>query len=563
MLTVERPSSAPAPVQEGIARRAWGVPLWGHALAFAVLLVALAPLMHLGTTFTSDEGAYALQARTLADGTWGYEYKAEGLDPERRWMPLLKADVSDDAIYPYARHPAFPRALQAAVAVFGEPVGLYAWSVLGALLLAVACWLLAAEVAPGAERAAFWVGAAGPVAVNAYLVWGHALSAAVGGLAVVAAVRFLRRGPSAATCAWLAASLVAGALLRSEGLLFAVAVGIGLAVAVARSRGAVRGAVAGAVAVVPVGAAVAIETAWQRGLFGAGYSQVTGRRSAESFLAGRVRGAWHELLAGAVGDQTAALFVLVAVALVVWAAAVRRREPTMAVVAVAAAAALYAVRLIVQDEEPVTGLLAAWPVALLGLALVPRRRLLEPPVALVAATTALFAAAVLATQYAEGGGWEWGGRFFSPALAPLAVLAVVGLRAGGLDRRALAALAALTVLPVVLGLGVLVGVRSSSGPFFDEVERVASAAPLAVTTIEHLPRALWEPDDRIAWMMAPEDDLGLLLDDLADQDVPELVLVTSAGVDRAAVGERFVVADDLSGPAVRARGRAILRLVAR
>jgi hypothetical protein len=226
-----------------------------------------------------------------------------------------------------------------------------------------------------------------------------------------------------------------------------------------------------------------------------------------------------------------------------------------------AVVALYGVRFALADDQPATGLLAAWPVLVLGLVLVPRARLAERPIALVAAVAALFAAAVLATQYAEGGGLEWGGRFFSPALAPLAVLAAVGLRgAGPLVRPAAIGIG---VAPALLGLAVVASARSSAEPFFDEVAEAAGTAPLAVTTIEHLPRALWEHDDEIAWMMAPEADLAGLLDDLVAGGVDDVVLVTSASVDRAVVEDRFAVAADLSGPTVRERGRLVLRLVPR
>ncbi len=46
-------------------------------------------------------------------------------------------------------------------------------------------------------------------------------------------------------------------------------------------------------------------------------------------------------------------------------------------------------------------------------------------VAILGAVIGTFGVVVLASEYAIGGGVEWGGRFFFPALAPLAVAAMV------------------------------------------------------------------------------------------------------------------------------------------
>ncbi|WP_390506333.1 hypothetical protein, partial [Staphylococcus pseudintermedius] len=82
--------------------------------------------------------------------------------------------------------------------------------------------------------------------------------------------------------------------------------------------------------------------------------------------------------------------------------------------------------------------------------------------------TVLFAGAIVATQYADGGAVQWGGRFFAPITVPLAILVVVGLdrllgaladgAADGPEERGASQMrisrglvGALVVLPLVLG----------------------------------------------------------------------------------------------------------------
>ncbi len=79
-------------------------------------------------------------------------------------------------------------------------------------------------------------------------------------------------------------------------------------------------------------------------------------------------------------------------------------------------------------DDFVTGLLAAWPIVLLP---GPVRLDGTQPSAERALLGGCLAVRprVLATQYAEGGGLEWGGRFLSPVLVPLAVVAAAGLGA--------------------------------------------------------------------------------------------------------------------------------------
>ena len=520
-------------------RRLWAVPLGVHAAALALVLGALLPAMAPRSAFTSDEGAYALQVASLREGSWAYRYRAGRFDPEGDHFPIVNSDRQGARHYAYVKHPAWPLLLLGATRAAGVSIGLHLLPLLGAVGTAVAAWLLAGEVVPRLSRAAFWAAAASPVAVNGYLLWAHTTSAAVAGAALVLAARIVRKGPSPWSTAGLAAALVAGVLLRSEGLLLAGAVA--LAVAGAGLRGshplARRAARAGATFALLAGAALVAalaERAWVRALIGGtGYENLEARGGVVSPLA-RLAGAWHVLGQAHYTRPPAALPVVVGAGLVVgvgWLA-LRRARPHARrdlAVAVAVAVALSVLRFLVAPEEAIPGLFAAWPLALLGLLLFPWRRA-APAAVVLGAVLALFGVAVLATQYPEGGGLEWGGRFLSPAVAPLAVVTVAGLVSGlgrldPVDRRATTALlAGLAALTAVLALATVGVARSRQGAAVEAVARHPSE--VMVTTVPALPRIAWSQDARLSWMLATHDTLDPLLIRLRAAGVPQVTLVT-------------------------------------
>lgn len=560
--------------------RVWRMPLAGHVALLVVVLAAIAPFLHLADTYTSDEGAYAIQARDVEDGHWEYRYGAERYDPDGRWFPLANASRSSEGWFAYVQHPAYPAVLAGVSRAGGRVVGVHLPALLGAIGLAVAAWLLAAEVeaAAWARRGAFWLAAAGPVAVHAYILWAHSLSAAVAGLTTVLAAR-LTREVRPLRIAGLMAGTVVGVLLRSEGLLLAVALAAGLATVGLRAR---PWAVRAGVPALCLGAAVAATVAEQRWIAAiigepAGFRGARDTTDADAataaggpvgWLRGRAEGTFHTLLRGAHDEPVQAMLVLGALMLVGYAAwAFRRRqsgwERDMAV-GLWGAVALYCVRAAMDRTEAMTGLFAAWPVALLGLAAL--RRPLSQLSRLLIAVTGLFALAVLATQYRDGGGLEWGGRFLAPALAPLAVLACLGLHtlvaslrpAPPAARKAVVgALAALAVLPTMTGFVVLAHQRSVSGRIVDEA--VGAGNRLVVTDIVALPRAAWRTHPGVDWMYVPADELGEALVRLRAGGVRGVTLFVPATTDPADLAA-FPTVRDASGPVAREQGRRTIQL---
>jgi hypothetical protein len=366
---------------------------------------------------------------------------------------------------------------------------------LGALLTAVAAWLLAAELVPGGERSAFWIAATGPVLVNAYVIWAHAPSAAVGGLTLVAALRAARLGPSPLRLLAVAVGVVAGVLLRSE----AVFVAVVAAVLLAFGRGwrLRRPDLLGAF--VPLAAGVGArlaESAWRNRLTGGAYEEPL-RTDELPLVEGRVRGAWHDLFSGVYTKERAGDVLVAALVLVIVAALLARRRHRAAPFALAGAGLLMVIRIVMAPRDPVTGLLAAWPVVVLGLLMLSWRRLSPVARALVVGL-GLFTAAVLANNYPYGGGLEWGGRFFSPMAAALAGLAAYGLQDVTPVIRRWAGL--LTVLTAVTGLILCGGVRGLHDGQIAATERHLRA--WTITDFSPLPRLAWRLDDRTAWLLA-------------------------------------------------------------
>lgn len=600
-----------------VASGAWGLPLWCHVLFLGALLAVAVPFLHLDDTFTADEGAYAIQVRALDRGAWEYDYAGEPYDQEGRWFPLVNGVESGDERYAYVKHPAVPLALLAATRVVGEVAGLHLLSLAGALGLAAAAWLLAAEVDPAASRPAFWLAAASPVAVNAYLIWAHAPSAAVAGFALWAGVRLVATG-RARHLALMLACVAAGVLLRAEGLLFGLALAVGLLAVGLRHGAGTRWrrrlrpqggddggdlgspALAGvgheghgargpralpwrvgvpAVCVVVAGAAAWAENLWVDAIIGSsGEASTAGGKAAAAitggpgegwgqWLGGRLKGAWYSLFRGAHLEEQGMLLVVVGLVLVAFAGwAFHRRRAGWerdVLVGLGAAAAVYVVRGATGTTLAMTGLLAAWPLAVLGLLAAPFRSVRSSDgVRLLAVVAAAFGAAVLATQYRFGGGFEWGGRFFFPVLAPLAIFAalacrrMVGAMAGARRPVMAGLLVVLAAVPVATGLVVLRNTRPLLGDVADEV--ATGRRQLVVTHSPALPPAAWRSYPEVGWMLVPPGSIVEVTRDLRASGAPGVMVVATGGT-TAEVQAAVPGAVDVTGPAAANLGWRTLR----
>jgi hypothetical protein len=375
---------------------------------------------------------------------------------------------------------------------------------------------------------------------DGFLVMGHTLGAAFAAGAVLCGVRAIEeRRPGVAL--GVGPCIGGAVLVRSEALLFAGALAaVALVVAVrARARGPAL-LVAGAAAVAAAGARVG-ETAWIARIVGdvVPMMKAPAPVAADGFLRGRVDSftiTW--LLPDYEGSQPLSLLLLaVMTGLVLGAVSSRlcpaRRARVLVPAAVSGCAAIAAV--VSAPASVVPGLLVAFPLMGAGLAVVRRGLFRDVGAALLAATAALFAAGVVATQYSTGGTGEWGGRYFAlavPVIVPVLVLALhrQGLVLERATRRG--ALAALVLCSVALTTMAVFSLRSSHRKWHGFVGAVERAQDIAgpgrpvVTTWSAAPRFSWPIFDRSPWLLAERAEVEGTRDALADRGIDRFVFVT-------------------------------------
>lgn len=519
--------------------RVWSLPLWAHTVVLVALVVAVAPFMRLdGGAWVEEEGRLGLQVEALDRGDWSYGYAGESFDAEGRWAPLAPAPVGSEQLVPAGQQPAHAMALAGAARVLGSGTGLYFLSLTGLVLGAVAAWLLAGEFEPRGSRAAFWLVAAGPLLVNAYVLWAYTLVAAVAGLALLAALQIMRSGPTWWRGVGLATTLGVGAVLSPESVLFAGALVVALTVVLGWRRrwsGALVGIAAGAVAT----AAFAAGQVWvgriagDRPGLGALWADSGGAGWADR-LETRVAAAWRFVFDG--GNVALDTERLVLVALVAALGGglflrMRGREgrfvgATVATGVAVGIVALFAIRFSNAPLLPVLGLLAAWPLAVLGLAAFPGRAM-QPPERLMVAVALVFGLSVVALLPSGGSEREWGGRLLAPIVVPLGVAAAAGLvrrlRGRSWEQQAavIAALVVLAAFPASQGLKTIRDFRSANEQIASEIRRVSTdVVVIDNPRLIRTPIFSWRLNDEVEWFTSygqTPDLLAALVDAGADQ----------------------------------------------
>lgn len=567
-----------------------------HCVAYLALLAGLLAFTNLDVGWNLDDGAYAIQAKVLDHSSdWAYPYRHADVDPGSRWSPVSHSEVTEQGSYPFVRFPAWIRVQTASRWVFGDVVGLYVPSVLGAVGAALCAGLLARRLRPGTFTYGFWAVALGPVVVHSQALWAHTWLAALGGV-----VALLLVGPSETTsigigrwCRWapvaLAVTSAAAVMLRRDGLLLvasAALVGF-LACLVAspasRAAGTADGRGSGGALVrlgraawwgVPaLGLAAAAYLANQRwvGHLMPGEPPIDGPGPVDTltfhvnFLEARVRGALRTFVDG-VGSASAGTvlgLMVIGVAAVAGRAIASQARRVDGLVLLGLAVALTAVRTAVAPSD-LSGLLVAVPVLVVGAAALTSVGLERDQLVLVAHVIT-YAALVVATQHPEGGSRDWGGRFLFPILVPATVLAVLALvkalegwvpkigapSVGRPARQVGIGLVGVIVfssaVPTVAGLVAANDLRSNN-----EASTRAALATGAPTVIR-MPRYL----TRVSWRALPEQD-WLSAADPADAEValrrlrpqrrdpvavmgPDAEKVSVTGYDRRVVAPTLVV----------------------
>jgi hypothetical protein len=462
-------------------------------------------------------------------------YWAERWDPEGRLHPLYYTFHLGERWVNVTTLPA----LYAAYPLF-KVLGYHGTLVvpmLGSVLAALAARALTRRLRPGDERtgwSAFWlVGLASPLTVYALDFWEHSLGVALLGWAVVL-LYDVADGKAGWRAAGAAGLLVgAAATMRTEALVYgAVMTAVACGVLLVRRRDIVGPLLAGVAVVAGLAVPLLGNDALERAAMG---SNLRAGRSAGAVLgAGQAEGSRAEEAVLTATSLTPTLTpesylmggVLLALLLVF---ALRASQGTagerVARVAGAGIAALYLARA-ADGLGFVPGLVAAAPIAAVGLALGWRRSTTGARLVLGIALAAM--PVVWALQYTGGAGPQWGGRYILPSGLLLTVVGVSCLPL--LAKWARTAIVGLAVVVTCFGL-VWLSARSH------DVGRTAEALarrpePVLVSRVGHLLReAGWYADER-RWLTAPgRADVEQAAQVAADSGATSFALVDRFGTD--------------------------------
>ena len=532
MTLVADPTAAPGAANPGTNRfrAVWRAPVWAHLAALAVVLVCLLAVVGTSSSFSADEGAAIVQARSLSEGRgWTVPHPAPELDPEGVNYPLEFSERGPRGWTPYAKHPLYPLLLAGADRL-GGMTGMVLLSLAGTLAAAGLAGALARRLDPALVRPAIWLtGLASPLLVDGYLLIAHTLGAALAAAGVLAAVVAIERRRPLVALAVMPA-MAGCVLLRTEGLFVAAALA-----AVAGWIFLRRPDLRPPAALVALGSVAAglgarmLDGLWTARIVGsagrATAPAVPAAGDAGGLVEGRVQGfvlTW--LTPGYGGQSVTGLALLVMLAAVAIGAFTVRRDPAngkriAGCATAAAAAAVFSV--LAGPGTVVPGLLLAFPLAGAGLLLVSRHTLGSDTARIASGVSVLFVLAVLATQYAKGGGGEWGGRYFALML-PIAIpVLLLALREGGArlatnaGRWALVGLAVCSLAMTTMGVSALRASHQANARLVAAVDRAGqtldTTQPLLITTEGAMPRFAWPTFDRQRWLLASPEGLADLL----------------------------------------------------
>jgi hypothetical protein len=531
-----------------------------HQLALGLIMAALIPVAGLQAVWSADEGALLYQIRSLSEGTgWTFTHPYPEADPDGNAFPIhlsswaenRSQDRADSQSQDRADGPWYqadgPRYIVLAkhTAYLWIAAGLYGLggyglvvvlSVLSGLAAAIATSRLASLLDPDAERPALWVaGLASPLLLHSYVAWGHTVAAALVAWGTYWLVRDRQPTASAWSIGAGLAMLFGACLIRTEAPLAVLA--IGLAMAADRRR---LGWV-----VVTVGAAGRIVDQLTDVATGGPVEPVSSTWSLVDFAAGRIEGFTITWLLPSYGRAPIDLTIAVAAACVLAAAVVARRGGNairLSWLLLTVAAGAVAFRFAGARSALVPGLVVAFPALFGGLALLGRHTLADRRARVLLGGFVLFCGAVLATQYRQGGGGEWGGRYFATglpfglAVATASVMhAARGLTTAQRRRLAVPLVASMVLMSTMGILGLRVS-RQMTDQLATEigatVDGLAFAAeqggdrPVVVSTIAGLGRWMWADIDEGRWLRIGRSDLAPTARRLHVLGVDQLIVVT-------------------------------------
>lgn len=406
--------------------------LWLHAALLAVALVIVVAVVDNGSIAVNDEGVYATQAQSLSEGSWWSQRPAPDADPDGVAVPLMDSTVNGDEIIAYGRHPLYPLVITPAFEIGGYSGALFT-SAAGVLAAALAAAFLARRLAPKYGIPALWAAGLGcPLAVDAPVLWAHALAAACAGLTYLGVVRALDGRRVGGHLAYAVPAAMATVMLRSEGVFFVAVVGVIVALEAIpawrrgdRRRSWTFATIGGGLAA--LSAATYLLDSRISGWIGGGGGYGT---NISTLVLGEKTGpsdaVWVSILRPWIGSYARANHLyLSGLAFVLLAALATRLLPRLTAVPfvlmvfapVAIVASLFWGG--VEGAALVTGLLPAFPALSAAILLVRRSNFGNVEFRRAVALALVVGSLLVGTIYDIGGATEWGGRYFHILLVPL------------------------------------------------------------------------------------------------------------------------------------------------
>lgn len=470
------------------------------AVVFGLTWFAMFPA---DASVTSDDGAYAVQVRALEQGDWSVPHRLAAVDELAAAYPYPNSSVTPDGWFPGARHAVWVRVLHVANAVSGH-AGMRAVPVMS---LAVAVWAAArmAVLAGHGERSSLVAGAlalTSPLAFNALQLWGHVPVAAGIGAALVGAVSSMQRSVRARHLVPVVLGLGIASAIRSDGFVFALAAGAAVGVMGLHRRRldlVLLGIVGGITAV----ASYFATAAYSGSVIGSAAAVGAADSRASGSVSGRLRGMVHTFFSM---NDAPGSFLLVLAAFLAAALALRaalRGDADATVAFLASAAAIWIVRAVAFPRDMASGLIGAWPVALFALVR-PWRRLV-PEERLLVVFLLVGSLGIVVTQYDDGGGLNWGGRFLTGGLPALAVIVAGGMEAAVAKLRGWAvpiAVGCLAAAAFGASLVVDASIRTRHAQVVGRLDRLSPELTI-VTASPSLPRLAWHTFPEREWLLVP------------------------------------------------------------
>lgn len=534
--------------------------LFPHVVGLLLIMLIALPIVGWHGVVSSDEGAGIAQAQAIGEErSFFLPHPFPQADPTGAAFPL-GAHVTDAGFAPLAKKPAYTVTLALADLTAGVP-GMLLLSIVGTVAAATSAALIAGHLNNGYRLITFWVtGLVSPLFTDGYLVIAHTVGAAFCGAAMLGALRAMERA-TVARLATIGAGLIIAIALRREAALFGAALAIALGGAAVINRDT-RTTLATGAALGGTVAGYLLDRFLSAAAFGTGVDGLGELRGASSVMAdglvaSKVKPFVTTWLSPNYGDLNGSglLLLVLAAAGAGGALQLRRRdlrERTIRALAIAviAISAAIASLLATTQSHLVPGLLPAFPLLVWGLVLLDRATLTIRSAQVLMLTGSLFAMAVLATQSAIGGGWEWGGRYFAvglPAVTPLISAGLMRTRGrlnGETARACVTAVAASSLVLSVMGLASIRYFHDSWRDFVSSVSEVAyrtdpgdGGYPVVVSTEPELPRAAWSEMRHSRWLLVPEEEVIEMLERLSSLNIEEMVFVTKGDTTATAIRE--------------------------